>query len=93
MLIRETSPSPAQGSTRKVSQRQFRRSGWSNTLFLKSIPSDIAFKKTDSAKVIVTDIIVGGGLYEYYFRYRITNRAGVEEEIKPELLFSNKTNN
>lgn len=56
-------------------------------------PGDTAFKKTDSTRVIVTDIIVGGGLYEYYFRYRITNRLGVEEEIKPELLYNNKTNN
>ncbi|MBA3972377.1 MAG: hypothetical protein H0X46_09600 [Bacteroidetes bacterium] len=51
-------------------------------------PGDYAFTKTDSARVIITDIIIGGGLYDYYFRYRIMDRSGAEKEIKPELLFN-----
>lgn len=53
-------------------------------------PGDIAYRKTDSVKVLVTDVLVGGGLYDYYFRYRITDKTGVEYEVKPELLFSKK---
>lgn len=51
-------------------------------------PGDVVYKKTDSSRVIVTDIIIGGGIYDYYFRYRIIDRAGTENEIKPELLFT-----
>jgi hypothetical protein len=54
-------------------------------------PGDVAFKKTDSSRVIVTDIIIGGGLYDYYFSYRITDNKGLQQEIKPELLFTTKT--
>jgi len=53
-------------------------------------PGDFAFRKSDSSKVVVTDILIGGGLYDYYFRYRIMDKTGVEQEIKPELLFSKK---
>ncbi len=53
-------------------------------------PGDFAYKKSDSSKVVVTDILVGGGLYDYYFRYRIIDKKGSEQEIKPELLFSKK---
>ncbi len=53
-------------------------------------PGDFAYKKSDSSKVVVSDIIVGGGLYNYYFRYRIIDKSGAEQEIKPELLFSRK---
>ena len=52
---------------------------------------DFAFLKTDSTRVIVTDIIIGGGLYDYYFRYKVMDRTGSEKEVKPELLFNNKT--
>lgn len=53
-------------------------------------PGDFAFKKTDSSRVIVTDIVIGGGLYNYYFRYRVMDKTGNEQEIIPELLFSRK---
>ncbi len=53
-------------------------------------PGDIALRKSDSARVVVTDILVGGGLYDYYFRYRVMDKKGTEQEIKPELLFSKK---
>jgi hypothetical protein len=49
---------------------------------------DYAFKKLDQSKVLITDVVVGGGLYDYYFRYRIQDSSGVETEIKPELLYS-----
>lgn len=53
-------------------------------------PGDFAYKKADSSKVVVTDILIGGGLFDYYFRYRIMDKTGMEQEIKPELLFSKK---
>ncbi len=53
-------------------------------------PGDFAYRKSDSSKVVVTDILIGGGLYDYYFRYRIMDKTGTELEIKPELLFSKR---
>jgi len=53
---------------------------------LEFIPGDYAYRKVDSIKVLVTDVIIGGGKFDYYFRYRTVDKNGKEEEIKPELL-------
>lgn len=45
------------------------------------------FLKRDSSKVLVTDIIVGGGKYEYYIKYKVMLRNGQEEDVIPELLY------
>lgn len=51
-------------------------------------PGDFAYRKIDSAKVLITDKIVGGGDFDYYFRYKIMDSLGRESEIKPELLYT-----
>lgn len=48
---------------------------------------DFVIRKLDSAKLLVTDIIIGGGKYDYYFRYAVMDSTGKESQIKPELLY------
>lgn len=48
---------------------------------------DFVIRKLDSAKLLVTDIIIGGGKYDYYFRYTVMDSTGKESQIKPELLY------
>ena len=70
---------------RHVSEMNAYRDSVSRILPLK--PGDYAFKKVDSSKVLITDIIIGGGQYDYYYRYKILDNKGNEFEIKPELLY------
>ena len=53
---------------------------------LQFVPGDIVYKKLDSARVLVTDLVIGGGKFDYYFRYKVQHSDGKEEELKPELL-------
>ncbi|MPM04648.1 hypothetical protein SDC9_50927 [bioreactor metagenome] len=48
---------------------------------------DIVKLKFDSSNVVITDIIVGGGQFEYYVRYRVMHSNRKEEEIAPEMVF------
>jgi predicted nuclease with TOPRIM domain len=52
-----------------------------STLDLK--PGDMATMKTDSSKVIVTDIIVGGNQFTYYVHYLVRNSKGEAKEVTP----------
>ena len=46
-------------------------------------PGDLAVVKTDSTKVVVTDIIVGGNQYTHYAYYLIRNVKGESKEMTP----------
>jgi hypothetical protein len=48
---------------------------------------DIVKLKFDSSNVVITDIIVGGGQFEYYVRYRVMHSDRKTEEIAPEMVF------
>lgn len=48
---------------------------------------DVVKLKFDSSNVVITDIIVGGGQFEYYVRYRVMHSNRKEEEIAPEMVF------
>ena len=48
---------------------------------------DIVKLKIDSSNVVIVDIIVGGGKFEYYVRYKVMNSKREVEEISPELVF------
>jgi hypothetical protein len=54
---------------------------------LKFEIGEAAYLKSDSSRVIVSDIVIGGSSNMYYIRYRITNKNNLTEEIIPELLF------
>jgi len=46
-------------------------------------PGQVVRLKTDSSRVIITDIIVGGNEYNYFLRYLIKNNKGETKEISP----------
>lgn len=48
---------------------------------------DVVTLKVDNSNVVITDIIVGGGMFEYYVRYRVMNASRKIEEIAPEMVF------
>lgn len=48
---------------------------------------DVVKLKVDNSNVVITDIIVGGGMFEYYVRYRVMNVNRKIEEIAPEMVF------
>jgi hypothetical protein len=48
---------------------------------------DVAHAKRDSSRVVIKDIIVGGGKFEYYIRYQILNRDNSVENVSPELIY------
>jgi len=56
-------------------------------LSMKYKIGDIAHLKRDSSKVVISDIIIGGGKYEYYIKYKVMLKNGQEEEIAQELLY------
>ena len=55
--------------------------------YLEFKPGEVAWKKIDSSVVTISDVYFGGGLYDYYFRYRVVDNSGKELEVKPEILF------
>lgn len=48
---------------------------------------DVAHCKMDSSKVVIKDIIVGGGKFEYYLKYVILNKDNTFETVSPELIY------
>ncbi len=56
-------------------------------LSMKYTVGDVVHLKRDSSRAIVSDIIVGGGKYEYYIKYKVIFKTGKEEEVIPELLY------
>ena len=46
-------------------------------------PGDIALVKTDSSKVVVTDIVVGGNQFTYYVHYLTRNSKGESKQMTP----------
>lgn len=48
---------------------------------------DVVMLKVDSSRVVITDIIVGGGQFEYYVRYRVQHKDRRTEEVAPEMIF------
>ena len=48
---------------------------------------DKVYLKRDSSKVVVSDVVVGGGKHEYYIKYKVMFRNGQEEAVVPELIY------
>lgn len=57
------------------------------TEFLKYKIGDIVRLKSDSAKVVVYDIVIGGSKYEYYIKYKVQHKNKTTEEVDPELVY------
>lgn len=43
--------------------------------------------KNDSARVIVEDVLIGGGKYDYYVKFRVLFKDNTTKEVKPELIY------
>lgn len=59
----------------------------SSRIFIGNQVGDVVRLKRDSSMVLIMDIIVGGGNYEYYVRYRVQHRDKSIEELSPEMVF------
>lgn len=57
------------------------------TSLLKYKVGDFVYMKRDSAKVVISDIVIGGSKYEYYVRYRVLHKDKTEEDVIPELIY------
>lgn len=56
-------------------------------LSMKYDIGEVVHLKRDSSRAVISDIIVGGGKYEYYIKYKVMFKNGQEEEVVPELLY------
>ena len=54
---------------------------------LKHKIGDVAYMKNDSSRVIVEDVLIGGGKYDYYVRFRVLFKDNTTKEVKPELIY------
>jgi hypothetical protein len=54
---------------------------------LKHKTGDIVYLKRDSSKVVITDVVLGGGRYNYYVRFKVSSPSEKEIEISPELIY------
>ncbi len=48
---------------------------------------DVVILKTDSARVVIGDVIIGGGKYNYYVKFRVLYKDNTEKEVVPELIY------
>lgn len=54
---------------------------------LKHKIGDVVLMKNDSSRVIIEDVLIGGGKYDYYVKYRILFKDNTTKEVKPELIY------
>lgn len=54
---------------------------------LKYKIGDIVWLKIDSSRVIIEDIIIGGGKYNYYMKYKVLFVDNTSKDIIPELIY------
>ena len=56
---------------------------------LPEVGSIVIFKN-DSTRGVLSDIIIGGGKFDYYVKCRVVRKDGTTAEIKPEMLIFEK---
>lgn len=54
---------------------------------LKHKVGDIVRLKNDSAKVVIEDVLIGGGKYNFYVKYRVLMKDNISREMVPELIY------
>jgi hypothetical protein len=57
------------------------------TSLLKYKIGDFVYMKRDSARVVISDIIIGGSKYEYYIKYEVLHKDNSTEKVIPELIY------
>lgn len=53
---------------------------------MKSV-GDIVYMKSDSSRVVIEDIVIGGGKYSYYIKYRVIYNDDKTKEVSPEMIY------
>ena len=48
---------------------------------------DIVILKSDSSRVVIDDVVIGGGKYNYYIKFRVLYKDNTEKEVIPELIY------
>lgn len=54
---------------------------------LKHKVGDIVRMKNDSAKVVIEDVLIGGGKYNYYVKFKVLYKDQTTKEVTPELIY------
>lgn len=54
---------------------------------LKHKVGDRVYLKSDSARVVIEDVLIGGGKYNFYVKYRVLLKDNTTREIVPELIY------
>lgn len=54
---------------------------------LKYKIGDVVYMKNDSSRVIIEDVLIGGGKYDYYVKFRVLFKDNTTKEVKPELIY------
>lgn len=57
------------------------------TSLLKYQVGDFVYMKRDSARVVISDIVIGGSKFEYYIKYKVLHKDNSTEEVIPELIY------
>lgn len=54
---------------------------------LKHKIGDIVIMKSDSARVVIEDVLIGGGKYNYYIKFKVLHKDQTTQEVVPELIY------
>lgn len=48
---------------------------------------DVVILKVDSSRVVIQDVVIGGGKFEYYIKYSVIHKDRHIEIVSPELIY------
>jgi len=48
---------------------------------------DVVILKVDSSRVVIQDVVIGGGKFEYYIKYSVMHKDRHLETVSPELVY------
>lgn len=54
---------------------------------LKYGVGDVVMLKVDSSRVVIEDVIIGGGKYNYYIKYSVLHKDRTKEHVFPDMIF------
>lgn len=57
------------------------------TKSLKYQVGDIVILKSDSSRVVIEDLLIGGGKYNYFIKYRVLFKDDSRKEVTPEMIY------
>lgn len=54
---------------------------------LKYGVGDIVYLKSDSSRVVIEDLLIGGGKYNYFIKYKVLFKDDSRKEVTPEMVY------